>query len=85
MMEKNNYEQIIVLNSEIRRLQDKVNELKPNAIKELYEMGYSMDRIAFMLYTGKVNVIRVLHNDKVKINSVGRKRKEQTSKNGDEE
>ncbi len=69
------YEEIIKLNSELLKLMDKINELKPEAIKELYKMGYSMDRISTILYVGKINVLKVLHNKKLKINRRGGKRK----------
>lgn len=61
-----NYEKIIRLNSEALKLMKRINELKPQAIKELYAMGYSMDKIALMLAVGKINVLKVLHNKKRK-------------------
>lgn len=52
------YEQIITLNSEKMKIDIKIRDLKPKAVKELRLMGYSYDRIVRMLNIGKVNAIR---------------------------
>ncbi len=75
MENKNSYERIIELNSQLMKLQEKINSLKPSAIKELYKMGYSMDSIALTLRVGKVNVVKILNNKKKTIGKTGRKRK----------
>ena len=74
-MDKKSYEKIIELNSKAVILIDKINKLKPKAIKELYKLGYSMDSISIMLKIGKINVLNILNNKKKKIERVGRKRK----------
>lgn len=65
--EKKYYEKIIELNSQLLKLKDEIDSLKPKATKELYEMGYSMDRIALMIGYGKINVLNTLHKQKIKI------------------
>jgi len=75
MENKNSYEKIIELNSQLMKLQEKINSLKPTAIKELYKMNYSMDSIALMLRVGKINVVKILNNKKKIIGKTGRKRK----------
>lgn len=75
MINKHPYEKIIELNAKVMELQKKINNLKPTAIKQLYKMGYCMDTIATMLKTGKVNVVAILNNSKIKIGNVGRSRK----------
>lgn len=79
-IEKKSYERIIELNSQLVKLQEKINSLKPIAIKELYKMGYSMDSITLMLRVGKVNVVKILNNKKKTIGKTGRKRKWQLKK-----
>lgn len=75
MEQKKPYEKIIELNSQKMKLEKEINNLKPNAIIQLCEMGYSMDNISIMLKTGKINVFDILHKNKKEIGQVGRKRK----------
>lgn len=67
MEEKKPYEKILILNSKINELKDEVYILKPEAIKELYLMGYSMDKISSILLVSKKDVMDLLHSEKIEI------------------
>jgi len=56
-MEKN-YEQIIELKAEKIKIDMKIKNLKPTAVKELRKMGYSFDKIINILGIGKLNAIK---------------------------
>lgn len=60
------YERILVLNAEIYHLQEEINSLKLVAIKELYEMGNTLDGISKMLRLGKATVLRIIHSENIK-------------------
>jgi predicted DNA-binding protein YlxM (UPF0122 family) len=57
------------------KLQEQINNLKPVAVRELYKMDYSMDNISTMLKIGKINVFKILHGTKRKMEKRGRKKK----------
>ena len=75
MKNKSSYEKIIELNSKKMKLQEEINNLQPNAVKQLYEMGYAMDNIALMLKMGKITILDILHKNKVKIRKIKKERK----------
>lgn len=76
MSKKNSYEKIIELNSKRMKLQEEINDLQPDAVIQLYEMGYAMDNIALMLKMGKITILEILHKSKIKIREKGRRKKE---------
>lgn len=55
---KKNYEQIIDLKAEKIKIDMKIKNLKPKAVKELREMGYSFDKIVNILGIAKINAIK---------------------------
>lgn len=68
------YLEIIKLYAEKRKLDNKINFLKPEAVKELYKDGYSMDDICVLLKIGKINVVNILNGKKTKMLKRGRKK-----------
>lgn len=68
------YLEIIKLNAERRKLDTKINSLKPVAVKELYKDGYSMDDICVLLKIGKVNVVDIIKGKKIEMLKRGRKK-----------
>ncbi len=59
---------IILLKKEKTKIQREIDKLKPQAIKELREMGYSYDNICILLGVGKITAIKIenkrLKNDR---------------------
>ena len=78
---KKSYEKIIELNAEINRIKMQMSPLKEKAVIELYQMGYSMDRIASILFIAKVDVLNILHNRGIKI----RKKKKSANRKKEKE
>lgn len=70
------YEEIIVLQAKHLQLQDKINSLKPQAVKELKKMGYSYDKICSVLSIGKINVMEIIKGNKTEIKRRGTQYKE---------
>lgn len=56
-----NYEKIMRLNSEIIKIKKGIKPLRNKAVLELYEMGYSMDRICSILFIAKIDVIDIIN------------------------
>lgn len=78
MEQKKPYEKIIELNGKMLMLQEEIQEeikdLQPKAVIQLYEMGYSMDKITIILGMGKITIINILHEADVKIRKKGRQK-----------
>ncbi len=81
MDEKDPYEKIIELNSKKMRLQEEIEDLQPRAVINLYNMGYSMDRISIMLGMGKNTVMGILHEGDVEIKKQGRQKNNKSTQN----
>ena len=52
------YERILEITGKMLKLQSEINKLKPKAVKELREIGYSYDMIISILHSGKVTAIK---------------------------
>lgn len=70
------YEKIIVLQAKHLCIQDEINDLKPQAVKELKELGYSYDKICAILSMGKINVLEIVKGTKTEIKRRGKQSNE---------